>query len=135
MTKKYIEVERDQFKTFAALPIDTPLYMYNLLKYKKTVANSDLTGEAAYRDYMKAATPFFQQSNAKILFFGSPEFTLIGDPDDDYWDDILLVYYESKDDFIGMITAEGYPAAMRETALEDSRLIYCKSKFKYASKR
>lgn len=128
MKEKYLQLERTQFQAFTELPIDSPLYMYNLLKYKEKVEGSDLTGENAYRDYMRAATPFFQQAQATVLFFGSPEFVLIGEEQDAYWDDILLVKYDSKNDFLGMITAEGYPAELRELALEDSRLIYCKSK-------
>ena len=74
---------------------------------------------------MKAVTPFFQKSNAKILFYGEPKFTLIGPSDELEWDKVLIVEYAKKEDFINMITTKGYPAHLRSKAMADSRLIYC----------
>jgi len=51
---------------------------------------------------------------------------LIG-PQELEWDKILIVEYAKKSDFINMITTEGYPAEMRKSAIEDSRLIFCEA--------
>lgn len=125
MQEKYLSVESEQFKAFKALEIEGALLMYNLLKYKDQVGESGSTGKQVYREYLKATTPFFEKANAQIVFKGKPVFTLIGPAEKDYWDEILIVKYETKEDFLGMITAKGYPSAIREKALLDSRLIFC----------
>jgi len=125
--EKYLDVTQEQFKAFNELPIDKPLQMLNLLKFKKHVEETGRSGRVQYNEYMKATAPFFNQSNAKIVFFGDAKFNLIG-PSDLEWDKVLIVEYETKNDFIKMITTEGYPAKMRKLALEDSRLIFCTKK-------
>ena len=114
----YIDPNTDQFKAFAKSSISGKVTMLNLLKFKKE------SGEQQYQKYMAAATPFFEQANAKVVFYGKPIFSFIG-PTDLEWDKVLIVEYANKADFLNMITAEGYPAAMRTEALEDSRLIVC----------
>lgn len=114
----FLDPTSDQFKTFATSSIDGKVLMLNLLKFKKE------TGEQQYMKYMAAATPFIEQANAKVVFYGKPIFSFIG-PTTLEWDKALIVEYADKSDFLNMITAEGYPAAMRTAALEDSRLIVC----------
>ncbi len=120
----YINASRAQFKAFMELPVDTPLQMLNLLKFKETVAETGRTGEAQYKAYMKAAMPFIQGSNAKVIFYGVPKFTVIG-PEVLEWDKVLIVEYATKADFINMVTNPDYPAHMRTLALADARLIFC----------
>lgn len=86
-----------------------------------------MTGEASYKQYMKAATPFFEKIDAEIIFFGRPLLMLIGPEDETLWDDMLLVKYKNQSEFFKMTRAEGYPTKLREQSLQDSRLIYCKS--------
>lgn len=121
----YLDLTKEQFKDFIALPNDLPLQMLNLLKFKAQVEETGLTGKEQYKVYMKAAFPFFEKSNAKIIFNGNPKFTLIGPVDQLEWDKILIIEYATKKDFITMITSEGYPAHLRTKALADSRLIFC----------
>ena len=122
--EKYLDLTRKQFSEFSQLPIDVPLQMLNLLKFKDHVEETNLSGRQQYKEYMKAALPFFEKSNAKIVFYGDSKFNLIG-PTELEWDKVLIVEYATKDDFMRMITTEGYPAKMRQLALEDSRLIFC----------
>jgi len=126
MLEKHLDMTREQFKAFAALPIDGPLLMLNLLKFKDKVEETGETGEIAYKKYMKAVNPFFIKSKAKVRCLGKPSFTLIGPMDEELWDKILIVEYEKKEDFVNMITTEGYPAGIRKQALVDSRLVFCK---------
>jgi len=123
--QNHLDLNKEQFLDFIKLPIDTPLQMLNLLKFKSHVEETGVTGAEQYQTYMKATIPFFQKSNAKVLFYGSPKFTLIGPQGDLEWDKILIVEYPKKEDFINMITSEGYPSEIRKIALEDSRLIFC----------
>ncbi len=125
--QKFLNAEKEQFVKFLKSPIEGSLQMLNLLKFKNHVAETGLSGKDQYKEYMKATTPFFQKSNAKILFYGEPQFTIIGPKGDLEWDKILIVEYEKKEDFVNMITDKDYPSHLRTLALEDSRLIFCKS--------
>ncbi len=126
MTEKYLDLTKEQLKAFIELPADGPFKMLNLLKFKDKVEGSEMSGADAYKKYMKAALPFFETSKAKIIFFGAPQFTLIGPPEEVLWDKILIIEYAEKNDFVKMITTPGYPAPLRNVGLEDSRLIFCK---------
>lgn len=117
---KYLDLTKEQFKAFTELPTEGAISMLNLLKFKKD------GGKETYKKYMTAAQSFFAKANAKIIFFGKPQFTLIGDSDEELWDEVLIVEYADKSDFIKMIMASGYPSEIRREAVDDSRLIFCK---------
>lgn len=125
-----MEVNKEQLQALAELPEDQELLMLNLLRYKDRVEETGLTGENTYRQYMRAASPFFGEVDAEIVFFGSPELMLIGPEDQELWDDILLVKYRNAGEFFKMTQAKGYPSELREQSLQDSRLIYCKPHIK-----
>ena len=124
MMEKFTDLTKRQFKIFMAMPIDAPLQMLNLLKFKDKMDDSDISGAERYKEYMKAAIPFFEKSKAKVNFYGDAKFNLIS-PQELEWDKVLIVEYAQKNDFINMITTDGYPSEMRKSALEDSRLIFC----------
>lgn len=124
MIETYLDANKEQFKAFMALPVDGPLKMLNLLKFKSVVQASGKTGKETYKEYLEATKPFFAQVDAKITFYGTPQFSLIG-PNDLEWDKVLIVEYASRQDFVKMVTMEAYPAELRKEALEDSRLIFC----------
>lgn len=123
----YIEINKEQLNAFLKLPMDKPIVMMNLLKFKETVSGKDITGADLYKKYMKAATPFFVKANAEILFIGKPLSVLIGPEKEVLWDKLLLIKYKTISDFLSMVQAEGYPAHLREEALLDSRLIPCEN--------
>lgn len=125
--QSYVEINQEQFKAFVQLPMDTPVVMLNLLKFKDTVPETGLSGAESYKAYMKQAMPFFAKANAEVLFLGKPQTMLIGPEDEALWDKILLIKYNTIADFLEMVKAEGYPAHLRKQALSDSRLIHCKS--------
>ena len=122
----YLEINKEQFKAFTLLPKDTPVVMLNLLKFKDRVPETGMSGEAVYKEYMKQATSFFAKADAEVLFFGKPQTMLIGPENEDLWDKLLLIKYNSITGFLGMVQAEGYPSHLRKEALDDSRLIHCK---------
>ncbi|WP_299439355.1 hypothetical protein [uncultured Aquimarina sp.] len=128
MNNTYVGITQKQFQDFTALPVEGAFQMINLLKFKDKVEETGTTGAEAYAQYMNAILPFFQNTKAKVVYQGKPLFGLIGPEDTVEWDKILIVSYESKQEFIGMITKEGYPAEMRSRALADSRLILCTEK-------
>ncbi|MEP3211281.1 MAG: hypothetical protein ABJN95_18995 [Maribacter sp.] len=125
--QSHLQINQEQFKAFVQLPMDTPVVMLNLLRFKDQVPETGLTGAASYKNYMKAATPFFTKAKAEVLYMGKPQMMLIGPEDEDMWDKVLLVKYHTIADFLGMIQSQGYPSHLRAQALEDSRLIHCKT--------
>ncbi len=125
MKNTYLDFNQDQFVAFSKLAINTPLQMLNLLRFRKDLTKTGLTGIQQYDLYLKAALPFFKTSGAKVLFYGSAQMTLIGPPDQLEWDKVLIVEYATKAAFLEMITHKDYPAMLRKQALADSRLILC----------
>jgi uncharacterized protein (DUF1330 family) len=117
--KPFINLEKDRFFNLNTIP-DGPVMMVNYLKYVKEVDGK--TGKALYKEYMNAVIPFFLESKADLVFKGKELMTLIG-PDENYWDEILIVKYPSKDGFMKMISNPEYPANLRAKALADSRLV------------
>ncbi len=106
--KSFIIVNKEQLNALREVPENREVVMLNLLKYKDKVEETGLTGEASYKQYMKAATPFFENIDAEIIFFGRPLLMLIGPEDETLWDDMLLVKYRNKDEFFKMTRAEGF---------------------------
>ncbi len=121
----YLDINPEAIEMLATLPDDQPLYMLNYLKYNDVV-EKDITGRDMYKIYMNAAMPFFAKVNAEIVFKTRPNAMVIGDVKEELWDELLLVRYASKKDFLGMLSMEGYPSHLRKKALKDSRLIFCK---------
>ena len=70
--RSFIEVNKEQIQALAEVPGDQEVVMLNLLRYKDRVEETGLTGEAAYKNYIRAASPFFEKVDAEIVFFGSP---------------------------------------------------------------
>ena len=125
--EKYLDGTKEQFMEFMQIPTDKPLQMLNLLKFKKQVEGTDLTGEQQYDIYMKAAMPFIKKTSAKVLYYGRANHTLIGPKGETEWDKIIIVEYPTKQHFAQMVMQKDYPAQLRIAALEDSRLIFCDS--------
>lgn len=132
--KKYLKVDRKKIEMLSVLLRDEELMMLNLFKYKDTVTETGFSGAASYRENMKAAIPFFNRAEAEAAFFGESESTLIGPEGGDLWDDVLTVKYRNPSSFFRMVQEERYPSELREQALLDSRLIYCKSHLDKKSK-
>ena len=118
----FLEMAQDDFQRFESLPIDEPIQMINLLKFRNRTIDGTL-GSERYDLYLKTAKPFFAEVEMKILYFGSVQQSLIG-PEKE-WDKILIVEYASKEDFLKAVTQKGYPSELRLSALEDSRLLCC----------
>lgn len=107
--------------------------MLNLLKFRDTADYSEIShlapanpisGESAYKVYMKETLPFLNQAGGRLLFYGSSSTFLIG-PDFEDWDAVLLVEHESASKFLDFAQDQGYLkiSGHRTAALEDSRLL------------
>ena len=113
-------------KQLQEFPDGRPVFMLNYLNYKATVTETGKTGKEAYADYLKAAVPFFNTLDAEIIFKGSPIATIIGPSEESLWDEVLIVRYANKNEFMKLMAMKDYPRELRSLALLDSRLIFCK---------
>ncbi len=122
----YLDLNMDALKHLASFEDHTPLHMINYLRYKEADEVTGKSGRAIYKEYMEKAIPFFQKINANISFKGQPMSMMIGPEDEELWDEVLIVTYATKHDFLNLIQMEGYPGHIRKQALSDSRIIFCK---------
>ena len=120
----FLDPSPEQIMEIVNFPADTPLQMLNLLRFKKEKHTEGLDGEAQYQKYMQAVLPFIAKANAKLLYSGKVNASIIG-PTEKEWDKVIIVEYPDKMSFINMSRSEGFPSALRSAALEDSRLILC----------
>ena len=107
--------------------------MLNMLRFKEIAdytgleiiaPSSPISGEQAYRLYMKETLPFIQEAGSEVLFYGKSNHFLIG-PEAEKWDVVLLVRHSSVASFMAFAQNEAYLqiAGHRTAALEDSRLL------------
>ena len=90
----------------------SPIYMVNLLKFKKYANYPDkrvttLSGQEAYSIYAEELEPYLKQVGGKIIFQGEVNNLLIGTIDE-LWDAVAVVYYPSKNALLKMIDNTDY---------------------------
>jgi len=90
----------------------SPIYMVNLLKFKKYANYPDkrittLSGQEAYSIYAEELEPYLKQVEGKIIFQGEVNNLLIGTIDE-LWDAVAVVYYPSKKALLKMINNTDY---------------------------
>ena len=120
----HIQPKQSQLAFMKELPIDKPVVMINLLKFKKRTEDGKTTGQERYLEYSQKVMPFLQESGGEIMFMSKSFSTLIG-PENENWDHVVLVKYPNIGSFFKMIQSKDYPHTLRSSALEDSRLIPC----------
>ena len=127
-----IEITVEAFQAASKLiPADTPLVMINLLRYREQadygarVGVTPCSGREAYRQrYLVGALNAVCAHGGRVFWFGNVLAGVIA-PQDERWDDALLVEYPSVDRLPRIYADPAYQliAFHRTAALEDSRLI------------
>jgi uncharacterized protein (DUF1330 family) len=134
-TQKYIgSTEESWNQCYDKFKGHGKIVMLNLLKYK-TIADytgievsniqKDRTGKETYQYYKKQVEKIFKKTKvASILYDGESQDFLIG-PQDEKWDAVILVEYNSKEVFVNFVESEAYQkiTGHRKASLEDSRLL------------
>jgi uncharacterized protein (DUF1330 family) len=92
---------------------------------KERVSASGKSGKETYKEYMKAALPFFQKINAAFIFKGKPVIAILGALEEKLWDEVLIVKYANKKEFFKLMEFKDDPRALRASVVSDSRLIFC----------
>lgn len=114
---------------------DEPIVMVNLLKFKQEAdyaslgsshkdSQLKLTGKQAYELYGEHVVEMIEDVGGKLLWQGTARFTFIA-PEDESWDEVVLVLYPSRAAFLQMVTSGLYQKVVhhRDAALDDSRLV------------
>ncbi len=124
----HIARTEEQWKLLNEADSDTPIVMLNLIRFRDTALEGHgcdgMTGEEAYAEYgrrLRAMAPDFP---GNPFWVGDAVRIYIG-PDDEKWDLVLCVGYESVTIFRDMLVSESYQEAAqaRTAAVADSRLI------------
>jgi uncharacterized protein (DUF1330 family) len=126
MNDNHQELNNEGLSVLSNFDENSPVFMMNYLQYKGCISETGKSGKETYKAYMEAATPFFSQIQATIIFKGKPLATIIGDKEAQLWDEVLIVKYASKNEFFKLLQMKEYPSALRASALSNSKLIFCK---------
>ena len=121
-----ITPNQQQFADLVANPDHGPVVMLNLLKFKPRAEHSEESGAAEYQKYGATAVQMLEARGGKVLWAGRADQILIGDPEQD-WDQVILVEYPSRAAFLDMVSQPEYQDAHthRESGLARTVLIAC----------
>jgi len=118
----------EQWKLLSEADPDVPIVMLNLIRFRDTALDGHgcdgMTGEEAYAEYGRRLRALAAEFPGSPFWVGEPGRTYIG-PDDETWDLVLCVGYESVSIFRNMLASEPYQdaAQARTAAVADSRLV------------
>lgn len=132
-TKTYLEPTQESGREFFSRDVVGSVVMLNLLRFRKTAdyskspelaPASPISGESAYRLYMKHTLPYLERSGGEVVLYAKGGKFLIG-PSEERWDAVLLVRQTNVAAFLAFASNQDYLAGMghRIAALEDSRLL------------
>ena len=133
-----VDPTREAMSAFRDLPLDRPIAMLNLLRFRERAAyvpdvdaaiSRDVSGAEAYAAYGRAAAAPFARAGGRQAWLGAPQLTVIG-PASEAWDLAFIAEYPSGEAFLSMLRDPEYQAAVvhRQAAVADSRLIRCEAR-------
>jgi uncharacterized protein (DUF1330 family) len=125
-----VNPSREAIEDFARrTPDDAHIVMVNLLRFRERAdygegSREDVSGREAYARYSKAVIPLVWEVGGQPLWMGKARASVIA-PEDEAWDEVLLVHYPSRRAFLRMVTSDAYQKILhhRTAALADSRLV------------
>ncbi len=118
----------EQWKLLNDADPDRPIVMLNLIRFRSTALGGHgcdgMTGEQAYAEYGRRLRALASDFPGSPFWVGDARRTYIG-PDDETWDMVLFVGYESVSIFRNMLASDAYQQAAeaRTAAVADSRLV------------
>ena len=101
-----------QLKEFNEQKEDKPIFMVNLLKFKKLAQYPDkretnLSGQEAYAIYGKEVVEHLAKVGGKPIFGGNVERLMLGEVED-LWDQVAIAMYPSRKAMLEMISDPDY---------------------------
>jgi len=118
----------EQWKLLGEADPGVPIVMLNLIRFRDAALDGHgcdgMTGEEAYADYGRRLRALAADFPGRPFWVGDAGRTYIG-PDDETWDLVLCVGYESASIFRDMLASAPYQnaAQARTAAVADSRLV------------
>ena len=110
--KNAVMPNETQLKEFNEQEEDKPIFMVNLLKFKKLAQYPDkretnLTGQEAYAIYGKEVVEHLAKVGGKPIFGGNVERLMLGE-EEDLWDQVAIAMYPSRKAMLEMISDPDY---------------------------
>ena len=110
--KNAVMPNETQLKEFTEQEEDKPIFMVNLLKFKKLAQYPDkretnLTGQEAYAIYGKEVVEHLAKVGGKPIFGGNVERLMLGEVED-LWDQVAIAMYPSRKAMLEMISDPDY---------------------------
>lgn len=101
----------DRFRRFGEGDDGREFFMLNLNRYEHAEDESHGDVPAAYREYGNAVVGMVLKNAGHPVYVGRfPAYRIIGETADAGWDEVILVRYRSRRDFISMVTSDEYQA-------------------------
>lgn len=133
MSNTYLDATQEAGIAFYRRGIKGEVIMLNLLRFREKADYSnlpeidpgkELSGSEAYQLYMELTLPFLTEAGSELIFIGEGGRYLIG-PEEEEWDQVLLVKHQSVAKFMEFAQNPPYLkiAGHRKAALKDSRLL------------
>ncbi len=117
-----------QWQLLNEVDVDVPIVMLNLIRFRDTALDGygcdGMSGEEAYAEYGRRLRALAADFPGNPFWVGDAGRVYIG-PEDESWDLVLCVGYESVSVFRDMLASEAYQeaATARTAAVADSRLV------------
>ena len=114
VTNEVMPTSRERIEEMMAPGPDGPIYMVNLLKFKKSAEYEDgreteLSGRDAYRIYGSEVSKLIVKYGGSIDFVGDVTFLALGQADE-LWDEVAIAQYPSRQALWDMSTSTEWQA-------------------------
>ena len=107
----------DRLRRFGEGDDGQEFYMLNLNRYEHAEGESRGDVPAAYQEYSNAVIGMVLKNAGHPVYVGKfPAYRIVGETADAGWDEVILVRYRSRRDFISMVTSDEYQAIARVRA-------------------
>ncbi|HIG60728.1 MAG TPA: DUF1330 domain-containing protein [Gammaproteobacteria bacterium] len=105
----------DRMRKLGADDDGEEIFMLNLNRYKYADDEPKVGVPAAYQSYGTSVIGMIFKNGGHPIYSGE-FFTrlLIEDSDEAYWDEVILVRYRSRRDFLAMVTSDAYQEIARD---------------------
>jgi uncharacterized protein (DUF1330 family) len=129
----YVDPDRENFDLFKSLPRDTPIQLFNMIRYRKyadypaghELAAKRLSGEQAFAEYVRNVVPMIERLGGGMVWDGRYECVVTG-PSQPEWDRIFIMGFPNANAFFALLKDPEYKANVlvhRSAAVLDSRLV------------
>jgi len=128
------EPSEAQIQRFRDADQEAPITMVNLLKFRDVARYDEIdfakygqvSGREAYQRYAAVASRKIRENGGSILFLAPAEQPFVGD-EDDAWDQVVIVEYQSRTAYLRGFDSYEYREAIRHriAGLEKRLLLQC----------